>query len=476
MAACAGRGSRSRAGNLWVGTNGGGLDRYDRTTGRFVHHRHDPANGLLWLGTRRGGLDAMDRTTGRFTPFRNLPGDPRTLSNDAADHLSVDRAGQLGISTRGGLDRLDPRTRSFTRYLHDPRDPQTVGHDYVSMTLEDRRSVVAAARGPYISAGVLSMLSAVRSGAAGIVLGISILSCGRGGGQGDPATVTASDLIEGLCTMAEPCCGRAHRDDGGRQCRTGMESMLAAGAYDSYAGAACMAMLRASTPAAMCEIVTASGSPCQRAIGPNRHPGSKRPGEPCTSSADCAASPDGEVECREGSAGRWCEVQLRGKEGDGPCIGTVLPRQIVATLEPAGSTPARAFLCYHADDLQCDQAAGSRCVRPKPTGAPCETDAECGKDAYCRTYEFACRPLKPIGASCNPEVSCVDDAYCPLTTHTCTAWLPAGATCCTDEQCHSHQCEHGSCAPRVDAATWPVFLDRFCASGNVTAPDGGLRP
>jgi hypothetical protein len=334
----------------------------------------------------------------------------------------------------------------------------------------------AATTGPYIAPGDPPILSTVRRVAAGILLGISAVSCGRGGGQGDPVAVTASDLIEGLCTMAEPCCGRAHRDDGGRQCRTGMESMLAAGAYDSHAGATCMAMLRASSPAAVCEIVTASASPCQTAIGPNRHPGSKRPGEACVTSADCAASADGEVECRQDPAGRWCELQLRGKEGDGPCIGTVLPREMVATPEPAGTRPARAFLCYHDDDLQCDQAAGSRCARPKPTGASCDSDAECGKDAYCRIYEFACRPLKPIGASCNPEVSCVEGAYCPLTTHICTAWLPAGAACSSDEQCHSHQCEHGSCAPRVDPAAWPGFLDRFCASGDGTAPDGGLRP
>jgi curved DNA-binding protein CbpA len=32
-----------RRGSLWVATNGGGLDRFDPTTERFEHFRHDPA-------------------------------------------------------------------------------------------------------------------------------------------------------------------------------------------------------------------------------------------------------------------------------------------------------------------------------------------------------------------------------------------------------------------------------------------------
>jgi ligand-binding sensor domain-containing protein len=33
-----------REGTFWVGTNGGGLDRYDRASDTFVHHRHVPGD------------------------------------------------------------------------------------------------------------------------------------------------------------------------------------------------------------------------------------------------------------------------------------------------------------------------------------------------------------------------------------------------------------------------------------------------
>jgi hypothetical protein len=322
-----------------------------------------------------------------------------------------------------------------------------------------------------------SIVGPVRSGITGILLGISLLSCGGAAPAGPPA-VTASELIDGLCTLTAPCCRRARRDDGGKQCRSGMEALVATGVYDPRAGAACMTMLRASNPEALCELVSASESPCQAAIGPNRHPGTRRPGETCAGSADCAGSPDGEVECRQGSGAGWCELQVRGKEGDGPCIGTVLARQMVAAAEPAGTRPGKAFLCYHADDLQCDVSAGSRCARPRAAGATCQTDADCGKDAYCRAYEFVCRALKPLGASCNPEVSCVDEGYCPLITHTCTAWLAAGSACTTSEQCHSERCEDGICGPQLDPAAWPLFLNRFCGggAGDPSDLDGGRSP
>jgi signal transduction histidine kinase/ligand-binding sensor domain-containing protein/DNA-binding response OmpR family regulator len=191
-----------RAGTLWVGTNGGGLDRYERATDTFAHYRHDPKDarslphdsvtaiyedrrgvlwvgsagglsrfdngtfttwrsdpedphtlsdssvrailedprtGRLWLGTRRGGLDLMDPATGQVTRFMHAEGDPRSLSDNAVDHLLADRAGQVWIATRRGLDRFDPATQTFTRYLHDPRDPRSVSHDHVVITHEDRR-------------------------------------------------------------------------------------------------------------------------------------------------------------------------------------------------------------------------------------------------------------------------------------------------------------------------------------------------
>ena len=81
--------ARTPSGALWIGTYGGGLDRFDAATGRFVHYRHDPKDprsldndlvlsvffdrkGVLWVGTQAGALSRFDRASGRFTVVSEL--------------------------------------------------------------------------------------------------------------------------------------------------------------------------------------------------------------------------------------------------------------------------------------------------------------------------------------------------------------------------------------------------------------------
>ncbi|RMF57410.1 MAG: GAF domain-containing protein [Bacteroidetes bacterium] len=137
-------------GDLWVGTEGGGLNRMDRATGRFTHYRHDPADatslssdrafyaledrrGDLWVATLDAGLDRMRAgEDGRFSHFRHDPGDPASLSSDVLFWLEEGPDGDLWVSSANGLNRIDPETETITRYLYDPsvdpgyRAPQNV--------------------------------------------------------------------------------------------------------------------------------------------------------------------------------------------------------------------------------------------------------------------------------------------------------------------------------------------------------------
>ena len=76
-------------GVLWAGTANGGLNKFDRITGKFIHYKHDPDNtgsiandsvwvlmkdrfGVLWVGTQGGGLDSFDRATEVFIHHEGL--------------------------------------------------------------------------------------------------------------------------------------------------------------------------------------------------------------------------------------------------------------------------------------------------------------------------------------------------------------------------------------------------------------------
>ncbi|MEJ2734766.1 MAG: GAF domain-containing protein [Anaerolineae bacterium] len=155
-----------RQGALWIATNGGGLDQLDRESppgpgaGRFIHHQNDPDDprslsddavwaiyedrmGMLWIGTLGGGLDRYDRETGHFVHHRHDPGDPQSLSNDHIWSIYEDRAGGLWIGTfGGGVNRLDRETDKFRHYQADPNDPNSLSENVVWSICEDLEGVL----------------------------------------------------------------------------------------------------------------------------------------------------------------------------------------------------------------------------------------------------------------------------------------------------------------------------------------------
>ncbi len=136
------------AGTLWIGTETGGLDRFDRETGKFTHFPALPnfvrvvyqdRDGLLWLGVIGDGLRKFDPATNRVTRYIHQPGKPDSLSNDYVQTLFEDHEGTLWVGLDGGgLDRLDRATGKFAHYQHDVADPNSLSNDAVWAIYEDR--------------------------------------------------------------------------------------------------------------------------------------------------------------------------------------------------------------------------------------------------------------------------------------------------------------------------------------------------
>lgn len=124
---------RSRPGVLWIGTWGGGLNRFDHASETFRHFRHDPADSLsissnaiwlihedragrLWIATEAEGLEEFDRSSETFRHHRNDPANPNSLSHNTIWSMHEERAGILWIGTRAGLNRFDPQAQTFKHY------------------------------------------------------------------------------------------------------------------------------------------------------------------------------------------------------------------------------------------------------------------------------------------------------------------------------------------------------------------------
>ena len=141
---------------IWVGTNDGGLNRFDPQTEKFRHFKHDPqdsfslsdnhiwslaedSSGFIWVGTTSGGLNRYDPDTETFTHYRHDPSDPESLGNDQLTTLLIDRSGTLWLGTvRKGLDRFVPGSGKFRHFRHDPRDPGSLSDNHVLGIYEDR--------------------------------------------------------------------------------------------------------------------------------------------------------------------------------------------------------------------------------------------------------------------------------------------------------------------------------------------------
>jgi signal transduction histidine kinase/ligand-binding sensor domain-containing protein/DNA-binding response OmpR family regulator len=136
------------AGNLWIATWGGGINRFIRDNGTFVHYTRQPnANSIsdnfvssiavdtaggLWIGTEHGGLNYLNTRTNRFEK-------PVAEVTDDITQVLVDHRGRIWVATgRNGLERLDPRTNKFTEFRHLVQDTRSLANDNIRCLLEDR--------------------------------------------------------------------------------------------------------------------------------------------------------------------------------------------------------------------------------------------------------------------------------------------------------------------------------------------------
>ncbi len=121
---------QDKKGFMWFGTLDG-LNRFDGYSFRvFKHDSTDPTSiadnaisslfedgsGTLWVGTDAGGLNRFEPESETFVRYRHDPEDSTTISSDAVRAIVEDRDGDLWIGTVNGLNRLDRQVETFRLY------------------------------------------------------------------------------------------------------------------------------------------------------------------------------------------------------------------------------------------------------------------------------------------------------------------------------------------------------------------------
>lgn len=117
-------------GFIWIaGQNG--LWRYSGSQFKHFYHIANDSNSLsydfiwriledskgnIWAGTYGGGLSKYDPSKNLFTNYRFDENDPESISNDKVRGLEEDGDGNIWVGTNKGLDKLNVETGEFKRF------------------------------------------------------------------------------------------------------------------------------------------------------------------------------------------------------------------------------------------------------------------------------------------------------------------------------------------------------------------------
>lgn len=154
-----------KEGNIWAGTYGGGLSKYDPVKNLFTNYRYDKDNpksisndhvrgleedgsGNIWVGTNKG-LDRLNVKTGEFERFSLADG----LSSMVIRDLKLSEDGKkLFVATAGGLNILDLSTNTFKVIDTSLPEGYRLNYNYVYDIFELNRNeiLIATGRGLHI--------------------------------------------------------------------------------------------------------------------------------------------------------------------------------------------------------------------------------------------------------------------------------------------------------------------------------------
>lgn len=139
---------RDKHGDLWIATDGGGLNQLPANQVRFIHHGHIPNQtgtlssnvarcviedrfGDLWVGNYPHGLNYLDRSMAGFSHI-GFSGQTHGLSHNSVMSIVETPKGNLWLGTDGGgINYLDTRSQHFSHYQRDAYNSNTLASDAI---------------------------------------------------------------------------------------------------------------------------------------------------------------------------------------------------------------------------------------------------------------------------------------------------------------------------------------------------------
>ncbi|WP_423149303.1 two-component regulator propeller domain-containing protein [Rubrolithibacter danxiaensis] len=142
---------QDRRGFMWFGTKDG-LNRYDGYSFRvyknitadpyslgfnFIETLYEDSKGNIWIGTRGGGLNKYDPEKELFFAYKHEDKNKNSLSSNIINTIKEDSYGNLWIGGAAGLDLFNPKTNSFIHYKYSRKNAANTNEINISGIFED---------------------------------------------------------------------------------------------------------------------------------------------------------------------------------------------------------------------------------------------------------------------------------------------------------------------------------------------------
>ncbi|MBN2487112.1 MAG: hypothetical protein JXB34_14150 [Bacteroidales bacterium] len=140
--------------NLWLGTEGGGLNRFDRQGQKFVKYNKlknektkitgnsvrsifQDSDGDLWLGTDFG-LQRFDYATNTLVQYGYKPGNPKGPLKGMVRSIFEDSQKRLWVGFQYGLTIYNKQKDEFTYVVNDFANPKSIAGDEIWAIAQDK--------------------------------------------------------------------------------------------------------------------------------------------------------------------------------------------------------------------------------------------------------------------------------------------------------------------------------------------------
>ena len=151
---------QDKKGRVWIGTDHGGIEIFNKTSKQLILLRNDPANpnsisqnsvislhcdktGIMWVGTYKNGVSYFYPGIFKFEKSPLFFFNNSELENKDCNAIHEDRKGNLWIGTNGsGVLKLDSKIGKFKLYRNQEGNSSSISSNIIISILENKNGTM----------------------------------------------------------------------------------------------------------------------------------------------------------------------------------------------------------------------------------------------------------------------------------------------------------------------------------------------